>query len=233
MQDLSLPPLRPFPSPGGWWGGGAPIGSQGQQGEVLFDGPQVAPRRGQGGAVGTQGHELVPAVGLHVAHGPHAPLSLPLAPLLRPGPSGPCPGPGPAASGPLPPTYCDVDDQLSLLEAGQWSGHAHGGLRVVPSNPHVDRLGADVPLPAGTIFRLIFLGSVEVEEEGNGRKRRRRLKKTMVEEAVTKIKVCGLSVHNPVRPREWLCFRSPFFIFVFHLGLFYFNCIAATSHLTF
>ncbi|XP_052121509.1 uncharacterized protein LOC113202824 isoform X11 [Frankliniella occidentalis] len=161
---------------------------KGQQGEVLFDGPQVAPRRGQGGAVGTQGHELVPAPGLHVAHGPHAPLSLPLAPLLRPGPSGPCPGPGPAASGPLPPTYCDVDDQLSLLEAGQWSGHPHGGLRVVPSNPHVDRLGADVPLPAGTIFRLIFLGSVEVEEEGNGRKRRRRLKKTMVEEAVTKIK---------------------------------------------
>lgn len=39
-----------------------------------------------------------------------------------------------------------------------------------------------------TIFRLHFLGSVEVEEEG-GRKRRKRLKKHMVEEAVTKIKV--------------------------------------------
>ena len=39
-----------------------------------------------------------------------------------------------------------------------------------------------------TVFRLQFLGSVEVEEEG-GRKRRKRLKKHMVEEAVTKIKV--------------------------------------------
>lgn len=41
----------------------------------------------------------------------------------------------------------------------------------------------------GTVFRLQFLGSVEVDEEG-GRKRRKRLKKLMVEEAVTKIKVC-------------------------------------------
>ncbi|XP_044741320.1 uncharacterized protein LOC123302467 isoform X6 [Chrysoperla carnea] len=39
----------------------------------------------------------------------------------------------------------------------------------------------------GTVFRLQFLGSVEVDEEG-GRKRRKRLKKVMVEEAVTKIK---------------------------------------------
>lgn len=44
---------------------------------------------------------------------------------------------------------------------------------------------------AGTVFRLHFLGSVEVDEEG-GRKRRKRLKKHMVEEAVTKIKVVGL-----------------------------------------
>lgn len=43
---------------------------------------------------------------------------------------------------------------------------------------------------AGTVFRLHFLGSVEVDEEG-GRKRRKRLKKHMVEEAVTKIKVVG------------------------------------------
>lgn len=42
---------------------------------------------------------------------------------------------------------------------------------------------------AGTVFRLHFLGSVEVDEEG-GRKRRKRLKKNMVEVAVTKIKVC-------------------------------------------
>jgi hypothetical protein len=46
---------------------------------------------------------------------------------------------------------------------------------------------------AGTVFRLHFLGSVEVDEEG-GRKRRKRLKKHMVEEAVTKIKVVGLNI---------------------------------------
>lgn len=49
------------------------------------------------------------------------------------------------------------------------------------------------PLPlgvgaTGTVFRLHFLGSVEVDEEG-GRKKRKRLKKNMVEVAVTKIKV--------------------------------------------
>lgn len=43
----------------------------------------------------------------------------------------------------------------------------------------------------GTVFRLNFLGSVEVDEEG-GRKRRKRLKKNMVELAVTKIKVTPL-----------------------------------------
>lgn len=41
----------------------------------------------------------------------------------------------------------------------------------------------------GTVFRLLFLGSVEVDEEG-GRKRRKRLKNQMVEEAVNKVKVC-------------------------------------------
>ncbi|XP_076262521.1 uncharacterized protein LOC143197738 isoform X17 [Rhynchophorus ferrugineus] len=39
----------------------------------------------------------------------------------------------------------------------------------------------------GTVFHLLFLGSVEVEEEG-GRKRRKKFKKNMVELAVTKIK---------------------------------------------
>ncbi|XP_031336886.1 uncharacterized protein LOC116166167 isoform X2 [Photinus pyralis] len=43
------------------------------------------------------------------------------------------------------------------------------------------------PGTTGTVFRLQFLGSVEVDEEG-GRKRRKRLKKNMVEVAVTKIK---------------------------------------------
>lgn len=87
------------------------------------------------------------------------------------------------------------------MEAGQWPGPAPtpmgAGLTVVPTIARPPAARTVVPLAAGTIFRLIFLGSVEVEEEGSGRKRRRRLKKTMVEEAVTKIKVCGLSVHNP------------------------------------
>lgn len=41
----------------------------------------------------------------------------------------------------------------------------------------------------GSVFRLHFLGSVEIDEKG-GRKRRKRLKKNMVEIAVMKIKVC-------------------------------------------
>lgn len=133
---------------------------------------------------------------------------------------------------PLPPAYCDVDDQLSLMEAGQWTGPGPGrigsppgglpgglpsgsGLTVVPCKaPCHPRM--DMPLPAGTIFRLIFMGSVEVEEEGAGRKRRKRLKKTMVEEAVGKIKVCGLSVHNPVSMWMVVVFLITFlFIFGF------------------
>jgi hypothetical protein len=46
----------------------------------------------------------------------------------------------------------------------------------------------DISSADSTMFRLQFLGSVEVDEEG-GRKRRKRLKNHMVEEAVTKIKV--------------------------------------------
>lgn len=42
------------------------------------------------------------------------------------------------------------------------------------------------------VFRLTFLGSVEVEEDS--RRRKRRPKKNMVEEAVTKIKVVWLPV---------------------------------------
>lgn len=118
------------------------------------------------------------------------------------------------------PSYCDVDDQLSLMEAGQWPGPGAGpgpagagaGLTVVAER---GMPRPDLPLPAGTIFRIVFLGSVEVEEEGTGRKRRRRLKKTMVEEAVTKIKVCGLSVHNPVMSCEWLCVFNITFLFIF------------------
>lgn len=63
---------------------------------------------------------------------------------------------------------------------------------MIPVRPGIINLKKEAPLgigPIGTIFRLLFLGSVEVEEEG-GRKRRKRLKKCMVEEAVNKIKVC-------------------------------------------
>lgn len=42
----------------------------------------------------------------------------------------------------------------------------------------------------GTMFRLKFIGSLEVDEEvGSGKRRRKRPKKTMVEEAVLKMKV--------------------------------------------
>lgn len=59
-----------------------------------------------------------------------------------------------------------------------------GAHNIFSSNPLPLGVGA-----TGTVFRLHFLGSVEVDEEG-GRKRRKRLKKNMVEVAVTKIKVC-------------------------------------------
>nr|XP_022901184.1 uncharacterized protein LOC111414179 isoform X3 [Onthophagus taurus] len=70
-----------------------------------------------------------------------------------------------------------VDDSECVKEIAQPT--THGGDRAchVPAG-----YGA-----TGTVFRLQFLGSVEVDEEG-GRKRRKRLKKNMVEVAVTKIK---------------------------------------------
>jgi hypothetical protein len=55
------------------------------------------------------------------------------------------------------------------------------------------------------VFRLHFLGSVEVDEEG-GRKRRKRLKKHMVEEAVTKIKVVAF-ISSPDE-LKWKCAHS-------------------------
>ncbi|CAG7829701.1 unnamed protein product, partial [Allacma fusca] len=55
------------------------------------------------------------------------------------------------------------------------------------SLPHLSPpCGSALP---GTMFRLRFVGSLEVEEEvGSGRRRRKRPKKTMVEEAVLKLK---------------------------------------------
>lgn len=96
-----------------------------------------------------------------------------------------------ASQGSLEEDECDSSEELI--------GSASGGGQ---SEPHA--LGAHQPklapisgcLGPTTVFRLQFLGSVEVEEEG-GRKRRKRLKNHMVEEAVTKIKVrlhCPLHV---------------------------------------
>lgn len=65
-----------------------------------------------------------------------------------------------------------------------FKSHSIEGSRVFSSNSMAMGVGA-----TGTVFRLHFLGSVEVDEEG-GRKRRKRLKKNMVEVAVNKIKVC-------------------------------------------
>lgn len=52
----------------------------------------------------------------------------------------------------------------------------------------------------GTMFRLRFVGSLEVDEEiGSGKRRRKRSKKLMVEEAVMKLKVGGLYCFNIIR----------------------------------
>ncbi|PNF35530.1 hypothetical protein B7P43_G04105 [Cryptotermes secundus] len=77
-----------------------------------------------------------------------------------------CPAGWPVDSPPPPPSGEEEDEEEEEPPGGSVGGT--GGL-------------------AGTVFRLHFLGSVEVDEEG-GRKRRKRLKKHMVEEAVTKIK---------------------------------------------
>jgi len=73
--------------------------------------------------------------------------------------------------------------------------------------------------PGAAMFRLAFLGSVEVDE-GAGRRRRRRLKKTMVEEAVAKIKVrCNPNLNttqmDPTQPtgnREGCVFYLVFLV---------------------
>ncbi|XP_020287639.1 uncharacterized protein LOC109856598, partial [Pseudomyrmex gracilis] len=87
-----------------------------------------------------------------------------------------------ASQGSLEEDECDSSEELI--------GSASGGGQSAESHA----LGAQPKLApisgclgSTTVFRLQFLGSVEVEEEG-GRKRRKRLKNHMVEEAVTKIK---------------------------------------------
>lgn len=73
---------------------------------------------------------------------------------------------------------------LNLNKSQYLKGNSIEGARLPNTNLLPLGVGA-----TGTVFRLHFLGSVEVDEEG-GRKRRKRLKKNMVELAVTKIKVC-------------------------------------------
>lgn len=57
---------------------------------------------------------------------------------------------------------------------------------------------ANSRLGPGSLFRLRFLGSVAVDEEERSTAKRR-LKKTMVEEAVLKIKVCSMFIVLPAR----------------------------------
>lgn len=102
-----------------------------------------------------------------------------------------------ASQGSLEEDECDSSEELI--------GNASGGGQ--SSEPHA--LGAQPKLApisgsveSTTVFRLQFLGSVEVEEEG-GRKRRKRLKNHMVEEAVTKIKV-RLALHPETTPSPYI-----------------------------
>jgi len=64
----------------------------------------------------------------------------------------------------------------------------------------------------GTMFRLRFIGSLEVDEEiGSGKRRRKRPKKTMVEEAVMKMKVGGPCPTPPFTISIYYVYFLPFF----------------------
>lgn len=109
---------------------------------------------------------------------------------------------------------CSVASQGSTLDDEECDSSEE----LIASNQGAGGTGQSetgVPPTAGsgptTVFRLQFLGSVEVEEEG-GRKRRKRLKKHMVEEAVTKIKVRRLTL-SPL-----FCFNT---LSLLHLPSFY------------
>nr|XP_046485315.1 uncharacterized protein LOC124220455 isoform X12 [Neodiprion pinetum] len=86
-----------------------------------------------------------------------------------------------ASQGSLEEDECDSSEEL----IGSTSGGGQSESISIGAQSQLAPIGG--PLGPTTVFRLQFLGSVEVEEEG-GRKRRKRLKKHMVEEAVTKIK---------------------------------------------
>ncbi|KAG7188221.1 hypothetical protein KM043_016089 [Ampulex compressa] len=86
-----------------------------------------------------------------------------------------------ASQGSLEEDECDSSEEL----IGNASGGGQSESHTVGVQPKLAPISGS--LGPTTVFRLQFLGSVEVEEEG-GRKRRKRLKNHMVEEAVTKIK---------------------------------------------
>lgn len=87
-----------------------------------------------------------------------------------------------ASQGSLEEDECDSSEEL----IGSASGGGQSESQALGAQPKLAPISGC--LGPTTVFRLQFLGSVEVEEEG-GRKRRKRLKNHMVEEAVTKIKV--------------------------------------------
>ena len=90
-----------------------------------------------------------------------------------------------ASQGSLEEDECDSSEEL----IGSASGGGQPETQTIGVQPKLAPISGSVGSTGlTTVFRLQFLGSVEVEEEG-GRKRRKRLKKHMVEEAVTKIKV--------------------------------------------
>ncbi|XP_018354952.1 PREDICTED: uncharacterized protein LOC108755959 isoform X8 [Trachymyrmex septentrionalis] len=86
-----------------------------------------------------------------------------------------------ASQGSLEEDECDSSEEL----IGSASGGGQSESQALGAQPKLAPISGC--LGPTTVFRLQFLGSVEVEEEG-GRKRRKRLKNHMVEEAVTKIK---------------------------------------------
>lgn len=102
-----------------------------------------------------------------------------------------------ASQGSLEEDECDSSEELIGSASASGGGQPETQTQTVGAQPKLAPISGSVGSTTGstTVFRLQFLGSVEVEEEG-GRKRRKRLKKHMVEEAVTKIKV-GLTQSSP------------------------------------
>ncbi|XP_043479405.1 uncharacterized protein LOC122509419 isoform X3 [Leptopilina heterotoma] len=94
-----------------------------------------------------------------------------------------------ASQGSLEEDECDSSEELIGSASASGGGQPETQTQTVGAQPKLAPISGSVGSTTGstTVFRLQFLGSVEVEEEG-GRKRRKRLKKHMVEEAVTKIK---------------------------------------------